>query len=598
MSLPLLAGDYASQLWQSPPYGVSQAVSYGPGGVIFGSEETNKVVWVDTGDYVKLAQTGDYGGANLVRVRGSFRANASQPGPWRALVRSSSVTEYNEDWSGHYSRGWEQRFDDLALNVTTQTGSRVLEVGLYYTGTSGYQVLPTVCFSTVQLETATTEVALINRFPSPNAVRVPLDLSTWRLDIADFTGNGIDTARTVIHVNGFKVYDGGDVGSYTSSTSLVGPGSQTRRFTLDVDASLPAYNLYSERVCQVSVATYTVGGTVLYEEDYSFTLDDVLAPNIRLVESTTTKVVRVTWDDDMRADGSLYAADTLDNYSLTPLTFPAYTPQIRSIVAESSTSYLLYLDQELTFGASYELLASSYVEDSVGNRVNIDGRAYTFSAPVPESTVGRDMRLVERVPAYNLDRSPVDLRNFLESLQDSVDVLSVQIDRWSDILEPDIAPEMFLDAMLSDLGCPFTWDDVSVDRKRRWVLELIRLYSLKGTAIGIVSAIRLFLGVDAAIELPELLSGIWIIGEGVLGEATLAGDEDDPTVYSFNVIVDAYLTDQLRERVLEVVNYFKCPHEHILSLTSTTTNPPVESGYWILGDAENGILGSTTVLYG
>ena len=460
MSLPLLAGDYATQLWQRPPSGVDQPLAYGLGGVIFGSEETNCVIWVEGGSYLKLTQTGNYDGAMLVRVRGSFRANTKQTeGTWRFLVRSDSSTEYNEDWTASYREGWEQRFDDLGINISPHTGSRALQVGLYYVGTDAYQVLPTACCSAIQLETVDTEVALLNRFPSPGATRVPHDLSTWRLDIADFTGNGVDLARTVLHVNGYKVYDAGDVGAYSSATSLVGPGSQTLRFELTVDPALPAYAFLSEATWRVSVSTYTVGGTDVYEEDYSFVMDDILAPTIAYVESVTPAQVRVVWDDSMRADGSVYAADNLENYVFTPVTVPAYTPTILTVTQESASSYTLDLDQELTFGATYELLASSYVQDHVGNPVDLQGRARTFVAATPDSMSGRSLRLVARVPAYNLEQSPDDLTKFLESLQDTTDVLAVQVDRWSDILEAQEAPVAFVDAMLSYLWFPFFWEN-------------------------------------------------------------------------------------------------------------------------------------------
>ena len=130
------------------------------------------------------------------------------------------------------------------------------------------------------------------------------------------------------------------------------------------------------------------------------------------------------------------------------------------------------------------------------------------------------------------------------------------------------------------------------------VEDIVPLYALKGTAVGILGALRVLLGIEARISFPDTITDIWVLGEGALGAAVLASDEEDPLLYSFSVEVDEYLTEELQTRIRQVIDYFKCAHEHLLELTSTILDPPIEDGYWILGDESEGILGSTTVLYG
>src|SRR5690606_30992264 len=88
-----------------------------------------------------------------------------------------------------------------------------------------------------------------------------------------------------------------------------------------------------------------------------------------------------------------------------------------------------------------------------------------------------------------------DLENFMAVLQDVLELLLGEVDRFPDILDPDLAPEPFLDLMLEDLGNPFAFDLTEL-QKRRLIAVLVQIYRQKGTAAGIRNAIRFFLGVD------------------------------------------------------------------------------------------------------
>src|SRR6185369_6179522 len=110
----------------------------------------------------------------------------------------------------------------------------------------------------------------------------------------------------------------------------------------------------------------------------------------------------------------------------------------------------------------------------------------------------RDFNLWEMIPQVNQDLDASrDLFKFVACLQEVVDLLLCDVDRWTDIIDVDVAEERYLDQMLIGLGNPFSFAaELEVIDKRRLVRVLVGMYRLKGTARGIRDAIRFFLGLE------------------------------------------------------------------------------------------------------
>ena len=111
--------------------------------------------------------------------------------------------------------------------------------------------------------------------------------------------------------------------------------------------------------------------------------------------------------------------------------------------------------------------------------------AAEFTGFLPVRPVGRRFDLYQLLPTLNRREDETgDLRRFLACLQEVTDLVVHDVDRFTDVFDPDLAPEAFIDAMLLDLGNPFPFDLSPVD-KRRLLNVLVAIYREKGTAVGI-----------------------------------------------------------------------------------------------------------------
>jgi phage tail-like protein len=208
----------------------------------------------------------------------------------------------------------------------------------------------------------------------------------------------------------------------------------------------------------------------------------------------------------------------------------------------------------------------------------------TFTAFVPPKPAGRRFDIIKFLPQMNREEDVTgDLVKFIACLQEITDLLLFDIDRWTDILDPDKAPEIFLDAMLCDLGNPFDFDLTEID-KRRLISVLVEMYRQKGTTVGIINVIRFFIGVEV-IVVPFNTTG-WILGEGELGEDTILGPSAQFNLYAFNIVSPIALTAEQRKRIRSLVDLMKVAHEHFVDLIEpdTTVIDHVELGESGLGD--------------
>ena len=95
---------------------------------------------------------------------------------------------------------------------------------------------------------------------------------------------------------------------------------------------------------------------------------------------------------------------------------------------------------------------------------------------------GRSVTLKEMIPQHHWNHDDSgDPERFVEHvLQPIVDEILSYTDRWTDIIDPDRAPENVLDLMLQDLGNPFPFT-LDVPHKRALVQSLVSLYQQMGT---------------------------------------------------------------------------------------------------------------------
>src|SRR5690606_15451591 len=131
------------------------------------------------------------------------------------------------------------------------------------------------------------------------------------------------------------------------------------------------------------------------------------------------------------------------------------------------------------------------VTDHVG--FSLSPRDFPAVAVRPEA---RRFDLWSMLPKHNRreDRTG-DLWRFIACLQEVTDLLLAEVDRFPEVFDLERAPEGFVDLILADLGNPFPFDLDELG-KRRLASVLVEMYRQKGTARGIINAVRFFLGVE------------------------------------------------------------------------------------------------------
>lgn len=95
---------------------------------------------------------------------------------------------------------------------------------------------------------------------------------------------------------------------------------------------------------------------------------------------------------------------------------------------------------------------------------------------------------------------------------------------FQDLFDPDKAPMPFVELMLLSLGNPFRAIILTDTQKRKLVKLLIPIYRQKGTAIGIINAVRFLLGIEIDIIDPHGVDEDgWQVGISEIGLNTYAG---------------------------------------------------------------------------
>jgi phage tail-like protein len=418
------------------------------------------------------------------------------------------------------------------------------------------------------------DVLVANRNPQPGEVQVPLEADVEfdyiRADESPLPANS--TFR--VWINGVLVWNA--AGFQAGRFGLVSnglPDDGTIRF------SIQGNNFTSGQLVTVIVDQ----GTGDFQETWSFVAYDTQPPLLAAVQAVNKDQVRVTFNEPVMMISSAIEGDALnpDSYFIERVSRPAATPGVVTVHPVSETVVLLTTSFELTFGAQYMLVVTG-ISDEFGNVFLPPDNVVAFSGWLPPFPPGRQFLLHRFVPAFALGEDVTDdLRLFLGCLQDSTNLLLHLIDKWAEILDPDLAPETFLDQMLEDLGNPFVFD-LTVDLKRKLIKVLVRIYQLKGTVPGIIDVVRFFVGVEVTVEVFNGLG--WKLGFDKLVA------QPNPAIigaggrarFAFRVRADVILTDVQREQIATIATYMKGAQEHMVGVLDATA-PPLTYRFWKLG---------------
>lgn len=431
---------------------------------------------------------------------------------------------------------------------------------------------------------ASSQTVLINRVPEPAESAVPLN-STIQFEIYRTTASDAAALLAALNVliNGVPAVQAGvAVNGWIIASSV--PHSSTLR----VQLTGPGFLLTDSDVV-VAVAVPTIS----FSSSYTFRTFDAVRPRGLTAVATGKRTIRVTFSEAVRMVAPGAADDALNpvNYLIDRVSRPAVSLSVVAVQPVTAAVVDLTTDIEMSYGASYELTISA-VTDIVGNvHVEAPDNVIAFTGFVPTFPAGRRFMLQDFIPAMNLaEDSTGDLRIFLAVLQEVLNVQLSGIDDWSQILDPDVAPESIVDAMLADLGNPFDRFDLDLVDKRRLLRILVRLYKLKGTKPGMIAAIKFFTGLDIDVE--TYTGTGWELGEDgddITGdELSDASDDGDPAavlgpdrrgLYSFRIVTPVNLLPVTRDYVETLAEYMKVAHEHFLGTTEPAgTWPPFSTG--------------------
>jgi len=446
---------------------------------------------------------------------------------------------------------------------------------------------------------------LINRNPEPDESAVPAD-STIYFELASTDGTAPDEADMTILVGGVTVWDGATwLASYTGTWS--NPAADVVAATITPPSEFTTTEVVTVRVTCTSPT---------FDESYTFTAEDTAPPEILSVQGRDEKILRLTFTEPVIISSTSATNDALNpaNYLIERISRPAVSVEVESVNQVSDRIVDLTTDIELTYGAPYMIVVKN-VEDLEGNAILAPNNTADFNAYTPPFPTGRRYRLIEFLPEMNRSEDAnQDLSVFIGIFQEVVNLLLVSTDKWSQILDIDQAPEDVLDAMLADLGNPFSEFDLEEIDKRRLLYVLVEIYKLKGTGLGIINVVRFFLGLEVTITVINDYTG-WELtatdGDASVGNelSDIVDDSPDPAelgpsregIYSFIVHSPyAILTDEERDRITSIAEFMKPGHTHLVAVTDITpeeTIDHVDLGYSYLGSSTPGESAGTFILH-
>jgi len=440
--------------------------------------------------------------------------------------------------------------------------------------------LPALYADNVAAIVTVERLLLVNSDPGPAETGVPLD---WpiALEVLDTGPDGVDRSVTRVYVDGVLAFDGGAAPElqpgFDGPRAEVVETADTLRIVLD-----PTAPFASEAEVEVRVVSATVGGGHALDESYRFFADDRTAPRVLAAQATSPTTVQIGFDEDVvvtEPEGIVFA----------PRAFPA-VPVLAIGASAQGSVVTVELDTEMTPDVLHEVVVSGVV-DLRGNPVLEPYNRAFFAGFRPARPASRRFDLWSMLPRHNRRGDATgDLRRFIACLQEALDLVLAEADRFADVFDIERAPEAFLDLILQDLGNPFPFD-LDVLGKRRLASVLVEMYRQKGTAAGIENAVRFFLGIDVTAITPFTGTTV-VLGESELGVDWELGPSDRFARYAFDVEVDVPLTATERRQIRAIVDYLKPAHTHFVDLIEP--GAPIAYDHWELGISE---LGETTDLH-
>jgi phage tail-like protein len=290
-------------------------------------------------------------------------------------------------------------------------------------------------------------------------------------------------------------------------------------------------------------------------------VDDVTGPRVVGAQARELARVRVSFDRPVKQADAAASDDALNpaRYVLTRASAPAVDVSVVAVEPVTSSAVDLLTDIPLTPAAVYRLEASGLVDVS-GNVLAAPDNAAAFTGFIPPRSASRVFDLYRFLPEMNRREDVTgDLQRFIACLQEVTDLILHDVDRFTDIVDPDIASDPFLDLMLPELGNPFPVDLSAVD-KRRLLNVLVAMYREKGTERGIINAIRFFLQLEVTIT--AYTAEALILGESLLGVDWVLGPSTAFAAYGFAVVVPQILDAEGHRRLQQIVDYMKPAHTH------------------------------------
>lgn len=514
--------------------------------VVLGSDKPNQRGRLATADFIRISQINDTGGAALVRPRLYVRPPTDVPATaaWTCRMRVDGVAVAS------FLVDRERSVEDLVVNASGIAGSFELSFELVILGTGGpWEVeLPAVYVDAITLESPARPL-LANRMPEPDEREVPRD-TLIAVDVIDTTSSGIAVAATQVFVNGTLAFSGGTfqvgfngAGSATSSLD----GGRTRRIIIDRTTSFD-----SEQQVEVQVISATNDGLPLNQR-YAFYIEDVTPPAVVSAQAVNDSVVKVTFDEaiDPASVASGWAFEIVAGH-------PAVWVLPAKVVAVSDRSFEVTTDIPMTARATYRVRTTT-ATDLFGNVAAAPTNEAEFVA-AGDQAPGRDFHVKELLPPINLEWDESgDYLRFMGIFQEVTELLLRRIDSWPDIFDVDVAPEIFVDAMLQDLGNPFTFS-LTLNEKRKLAKLLVPIYRSKGLQRGIISAVRLFMGIETTIEYPAF-RGLRLGSARIGSTFRLSGEGYG--AYAYEIHVPVALTDTQRERIRAIATFMQVAHEHL-----------------------------------
>ena len=277
-----------------------------------------------------------------------------------------------------------------------------------------------------------------------------------------------------------------------------------------------------------------------------------------------------------------------DNWTLTgdnAATGNPVAPVTPVSVEEITTSIVeISLSDDFSPGELYIVVAKGAAAGGITGVPMAPDNTVNCSGFEPVAPASRRFDVMQMLPSRALEAPEnIDMKRLVQIFAEQKRLSLDRIDRWTQILDYERAPENFVDIMLRALGNPFAIALTLLD-KRRLAGALLGMYRQAGTAPGIREACRFFTTYPADVLWGGLSGFDWSLGDDELGEQTILGlityqagihgtdllplFLSGTTPYHFIVKVGkgSALTAAEEEKVAAVVEAMRPAHTHVADI--------------------------------